>query len=93
MRYTDYTVRLKEMVAGGAVGEVVSVQHLGPVRAGHTGWPVDVFTTAPGGKHGVRRRRASAAMTMTAFTEMRNRQTRIFGTRGELTGDGTMIDV
>ena len=28
---------------------------------------------------------------MMAFTEMRHRQTSIFGTRGELTGDGRMI--
>ena len=30
----------------------------------------------------------TASLTMTAFTEMRDRVTRIFGTRGELRGDG-----
>ena len=35
----------------------------------------------------------SVSFTMTAFTEARHRQTRIFGTRGELTGDGSKIDV
>ena len=32
---------------------------------------------------------ATASLTMTAFTRMRERETRIFGTRGELTGDGS----
>ena len=31
---------------------------------------------------------ATASLTMTAFTRMRDRETRIFGTRGELRGDG-----
>ena len=30
---------------------------------------------------------------MTAFTRMRERETRIFGTRGELRGDGAGVDV
>jgi predicted dehydrogenase len=34
---------------------------------------------------------ATASFTMTAFTEGRDRQTRIFGTRGELRGDGKSI--
>jgi predicted dehydrogenase len=38
--------------------------------------------------HGV-----TASLTMTAFTRMRERETRIFGTRGELRGDGATIDV
>jgi predicted dehydrogenase len=38
--------------------------------------------------HGV-----TASLTMTAFTRMRERETRIFGTRGELYGDGAVIDV
>lgn len=33
----------------------------------------------------------TANFTMTAFTKMRHRDTRIFGTRGELTGDGRYI--
>ncbi|MDF1513497.1 MAG: Gfo/Idh/MocA family oxidoreductase [Anaerolineae bacterium] len=33
----------------------------------------------------------SASFTMMAFTEMGHRQTRIFGTRGQLTGDGQII--
>ena len=36
---------------------------------------------------------ATATLTMTAFTRMRERETRIFGTRGELTGDGSGVDV
>jgi len=35
----------------------------------------------------------TASFTMTAFTEMRNRNTRIFGARGEITGDGNSIQV
>ncbi len=34
----------------------------------------------------------TASFTMMAFTRMRHRDTRIFGTRGELTGDGRFID-
>jgi hypothetical protein len=36
---------------------------------------------------------ATASLTMSAFTRMRPRETRIFGTQGELTGDGTAIAV
>jgi predicted dehydrogenase len=36
---------------------------------------------------------ATASLTMTAFTKMRERETRIFGTRGELRGDGAMVEV
>ena len=39
-------------------------------------------------EHGV-----TASLTMTAFTRMRDRETRIFGTRGELFGDGNAIEV
>ncbi len=35
--------------------------------------------------------RRTASLTMTAFTEPAHRQTRIFGTRGELIGDGSAI--
>jgi predicted dehydrogenase len=35
----------------------------------------------------------TATLTMTAFTRMRNRETRIFGTRGELYGDGRGVEV
>ncbi len=35
----------------------------------------------------------SGSFTMTAFTESRHRQTRIFGTRGEITGNGETIRV
>ena len=35
----------------------------------------------------------TASLTMTAFTTMRDRETRIFGTRGELHGDGSAIEV
>jgi predicted dehydrogenase len=36
---------------------------------------------------------ATATFTMTAFTEMRHRETKIFGTQGELTGDGETIRI
>ena len=36
---------------------------------------------------------ATATLTMTAFTRMRERETRIFGTRGELRGDGATVEV
>jgi len=36
---------------------------------------------------------ATATFTMTGFTRPRDRETRIFGTRGELYGDGTTIEV
>ncbi|MEU9303185.1 Gfo/Idh/MocA family oxidoreductase [Streptomyces sp. NPDC048269] len=36
---------------------------------------------------------ATATFTMTAFTEQADRQTRIFGTRGELRGDGRQLRV
>jgi predicted dehydrogenase len=35
----------------------------------------------------------TASLTMTGFTRMRDRETRIFGTRGELHGDGNRVDV
>ena len=35
----------------------------------------------------------TASLTMTAFTRMRERETRIFGTHGELRGDGAGVDV
>jgi predicted dehydrogenase len=35
----------------------------------------------------------AASLTMTAFSRMRDRETRIFGTRGELKGDGNRVDV
>ena len=35
----------------------------------------------------------TAAFTMTAFTDPAGRQTRIFGTRGQLTGDSSVISV
>ncbi|MCX4695333.1 Gfo/Idh/MocA family protein [Streptomyces sp. NBC_01408] len=36
---------------------------------------------------------ATATFTMTAFTEQADRQTRVFGTRGELRGDGRQLRV
>jgi predicted dehydrogenase len=35
MRYTHYTQKLKELVDGGIIGEVVSIQHLEPVGYWH----------------------------------------------------------
>ena len=95
--------------------------YLGRVEAGATGWPVDVLTdqvtvagvtealrTGPYGRcvyagdndvvdHQVVAMQfeggATASFTMTGFTRQRDRETRIFGTRGELHGDGTTITV
>ena len=93
--------------------------YVGRIRRGQTGWPVDVLTSdltergvtealvsGPYGRcvyacdndvvdhqvvnlwfDGGR----SATFTMTAFTEAANRKTRVFGTRGELEGDGSTI--
>ena len=36
---------------------------------------------------------STASFTMTAFTRQRDRETRIFGTRGQLTTDGTTVEV
>jgi predicted dehydrogenase len=36
---------------------------------------------------------ATATFTMTGFNRKRDRETRIFGTRGELTGNGRVIEV
>lgn len=36
---------------------------------------------------------ATASFTMTAFTPLENRHTKIFGTRGQLTGDGRYVHV
>lgn len=210
MRYTAYTKKVKEIVASGRLGEVISIQHLEPVgywhqahsyvrgnwrseqesspmllakschdldwiryildrrctqissfgglahfrpenrpqgaadrclacavepdcpysalkiylqrvRRGETGWPVSVLTndateagvtealrTGPYGRcvyacdndvvdHQVVNMLfddgATATFTMTAFTSKRDRETRIFGTRGELYGDGRFIEV
>jgi predicted dehydrogenase len=35
----------------------------------------------------------TASLTMTAFTRMRDRETRIFGSRGELVGNGTGVEI
>ena len=35
----------------------------------------------------------TCAFTMTAFTEQSDRKTRIFGTRGQITGDGRLIEI
>lgn len=95
--------------------------YLGRVRAGYTGWPVDVLTpdlteagvtealrTGPYGRcvyacdndvvdHQVVALRfaggATATFTMTGFTRQRDRETRLFGTRGEIFGNGQLIEV
>ena len=43
---------------------------------------------SPGGRTCEYASGVTASLTMTAFTRMRDRETRIFGTRGELYGDG-----
>ncbi len=213
MRYTHYTQMLKQVVDSGAIGEVVSVQHLEPVgywhqahsfvrgnwrnetessfmllakschdldwlryiigescqsvssfgslkhfrksekpaeagdatrclhcayeprcpysakkiyiedrlSKGYTGWPVDVLTPEPtletvtaaleNGPYGrcvyecdndvvdhqvvnmLFARDKTATFTMTAFNKANHRKTRIFGTRGEIYGDGEKIEV
>ena len=95
--------------------------YLEPAEQGDTGWPVDVVAWPPTPEHVERALRdgpygrcvwacdndvvdhqvvslayeggATASLTMTAFTKMRERQTRIFGTRGELRGDGASVEV
>ena len=93
----------------------------GMAERGDTGWPVDVVAWPPTPEN-VERALAdgpygrcvwacdndvvdhqvvnleydggvTASFTMTAFTRMRERETRIFGTRGELSGNGEFIDV
>jgi predicted dehydrogenase len=94
--------------------------YLGMLARSYTGWPVDVVTpdatvesltaalrSGPYGRcvyacdndvvdHQVVNmlfeEDKTAVFTMTAFTHMGNRKTRIFGTRGELTGDGEIIE-
>lgn len=93
--------------------------YFGLLRAGNLGWPLNVVTadlteagvtqalqTGPYGRcvyecdndvvdHQVVNMLydtgATVSFTMTAFTEFGDRQTRIFGTRGELRGDGQKI--
>jgi predicted dehydrogenase len=95
--------------------------YLGMAERGETGWPVGVLAWPPTPEN-VRRALeegpygrcvwacdndvvdhqvvslqyaggVTASLTMTAFTSMRDRNTRIFGTRGELSGDGEAIEV
>src|SRR5690349_6594191 len=95
--------------------------YLEPAEQGDAGWPVDVVAWPPTPENVERALRdgpygrcvwacdndvvdhqvvslayeggATASLTMTAFTRMRERQTRIFGTRGELRGDGASVEV
>jgi predicted dehydrogenase len=95
--------------------------YLGMAQRGETGWPVDVVAWPPTPEHvqlaleegpygrcvwdcdndvvdhqvvNLRfERGVTASLTMTAFTRMRDRETHIFGTRGELFGDGNTIEV
>lgn len=95
--------------------------YLNRVRAGNTGWPVDVITndrTEAGVLEAMRtglygrcvyacdndvvdhqvvnlqfEDGATAAFTMTAFTRQRDRETHLFGTHGEIYGDGAHIRI
>ena len=95
--------------------------YLEPAERGETGWPVDVVAWPPEPEHVEAALRAgpygrcvwacdndvvdhqvvslayeggaTASLTMTAFTSMRDRETRIFGTEGELRGDGGSAEV
>ena len=95
--------------------------YLGMAERGETGWPVEVVAWPPTPENVERALRegqygrcvwacdndvvdhqvvnleydggVTASFTMTAFTRMRPRETRIFGTRGELYGDGSTIRV
>lgn len=95
--------------------------YLEMAERGDTGWPVSVVAWPPTPENVLRsledgpygrcvwrcdndvvdhqvvnlqyERGVTASLTMTAFTRMRDRETRIFGTRGELTGNGECIDV
>jgi predicted dehydrogenase len=78
LRYTAYSRLLKELIDRGAIGDIVSIEHL----------VVDHQVVSLRYENGT-----TASLTMTAFTRMRDRETRIFGTRGELHGDGNRVDV
>ena len=95
--------------------------YLGRLASGETGWPVDVLTPNPtlesvsaaleNGPYGrcvyecdndvvdhqtvnlLFEGERSAVFTMTAFNSGGQRKTRIFGTRGEIYGDGVFIEV
>jgi predicted dehydrogenase len=95
--------------------------YLGMAERGETGWPVEVVAWPPTPENVERALHegqygrcvwacdndvvdhqvvnleydggVTASFTMTAFTRMRERETRIFGTRGELYGDGSTISV
>lgn len=93
--------------------------YLGMLAQGRTGWPVDVLTPEPTQESVTAALRSgpygrcvyacdndvvdhqvvnmsfaggqTADFTMTGFTHLGHRKTRIFGTHGELTGDGEVI--
>ena len=95
--------------------------YLDAAERGDTGWPVDVvaWPPTPGNVEAALRDGpygrcvwacdndvvdhqvlameydggVTATLTMTAFTRMRDRETRIFGTAGELYGDGASVEV
>ncbi len=94
--------------------------YLGMLAQGRSGWPVDVVTPEPTVESVTQALRSgpygrcvyacdndvvdnqvvnmsfaggqTAAFTMTGFTHLGHRKTTVFGTRGELTGDGEVID-
>ena len=93
--------------------------YMGRVKKGETGWPVDIITpivteesvldALENGPYGrcvyacdnnvvdhqvvnlMFEEDVSAAFTMTAYTEAESRKTHIFGTRGHIYGDGSLI--
>jgi predicted dehydrogenase len=95
--------------------------YLGRVLAGETDWPLTPLTPVPtlesvtaaleNGPYGrcvyecdndvvdhqvvnlIFENNATAQFTMTAFNKAAHRKTRIFGTRGEISGDGSKIEI
>ena len=120
-RPTDATDRCLDCPVETECAYSAKRYYLSELEEGNTGWPLDVITqdftregvtealrTGPYGRcvyacdndvvdHQVVNLEfqggVTASFTMTAFTRARARETRIFGTRGELYGDGQQIEI